>query len=190
MQVNVANIKSKFVGESEKNIKGIFGRYRACCEKSEVKPILLFNEADAIINKRSTNIAHSVDKMENAIQNIILEEIEKLDGILIATTNLTSNMDGAFERRFIYKVEFQKPDIETKERIWLSMIHDLDIADAHLLASEFDLSGGQIENVTRKQYVDRVLYNELPTFAKLRDYCKQECMNGNNWGSRSRIGFL
>ena len=189
MQVNVTHIKNKYVGESEKNIKAIFNRYRACCEKCEVKPILLFNEADAIINKRSTNVDRSTDKMENAIQNIILEEIEKLDGILIATTNLVANMDSAFERRFIYKVEFHKPDVETKERIWQSMITGLDNSDANALASEFDLSGGQIENVTRKQFVDRVLYDEQPTLARLRDYCKQECLNGAVGGNRPRVGF-
>ena len=189
MQVNVTHIKNKYVGESEKNIKAIFNRYRACCEKCEVKPILLFNEADAIINKRSTNVDRSTDKMENAIQNIILEEIEKLDGILIATTNLVANMDSAFERRFIYKVEFHKPDVATKQRIWQSMICGLDSNAANALASEFDLSGGQIENVTRKQFVDRVLYDEQPTLARLRDYCKQECLNGAVGGNRPRVGF-
>ena len=188
MQVNVASIKSKYVGDSEKNIRNIFGRYRACCEKCAVKPILLFNEADAIINKRSSNAERSVDKMENAVQNIILEEIEKLDGILIATTNLASNMDSAFERRFIYKVEFHKPDVGTKKLIWQSMINGLDDDDAMVLAKEFDLSGGQIENVTRKQLVDKVLYNELPTLEKLRGYCTQEGM-GMRGGNRPRVGF-
>ena len=189
MQVNIANIKDKYVGESEKNIRGIFNRYRACCENSELKPILLFNEADAIISKRNSNVSLSVDKMENAMQNIILEEMEKLDGILIATTNLTSNMDTAFERRFIYKVEFHKPDTAIKERIWMSMIGDLTAADANKLAGEFDLSGGQIENVTRKQFVDKILYGEEPTLAKLRDYCSQECINSSSMNNRSRIGF-
>ena len=92
MQVNISEIKSMWVGESEKNIKGIFSRYRKLVEESDVAPILLFNEADAIIGKRLENVSRSVDKMENSMQNIILEEIEKLDGILIATTNLTSNM--------------------------------------------------------------------------------------------------
>jgi SpoVK/Ycf46/Vps4 family AAA+-type ATPase len=188
MQVNVASIKSKYVGDSEKNIRNIFGRYRACCEKCAVKPILLFNEADAIINKRSSNAERSVDKRENAVQNIILEEIEKLDGILIATTNLASNMDSAFERRFIYKVEFHKPDVGTKKLIWQSMINGLDDDDAMVLAKEFDLSGGQIENVTRKQLVDKVLYNELPTLEKLRGYCTQEGM-GMRGGNRPRVGF-
>lgn len=190
MQVNVANIKDKYVGESEKNIRGIFNRYRTCCENSELKPILLFNEADAIIGKRSTNVSRSVDKMENAIQNIILEEMEKLDGILIATTNLTSNIDTAFERRFIYKIEFHKPEAVVKERIWMSMIGDLAPEIANRLASEFDLSGGQIENVTRKQFVDQILYGEEPTLTKLREYCNQECIkNTENAWNHSRIGF-
>ena len=188
MQVNVTDIKNKFVGESEKNIRNIFRRYRNYCDKCDVKPILLFNEADAIISKRSSDVDHSVNKMENAIQNIILEEIEKLDGILIATTNLASNMDSAFERRFIYKVEFHKPDAEAKKNIWQSMICGLSDNDASALANEFDLSGGQIENVMRKQFVDKVLYNEQATLEKLRHYCLQERINtqGNN---RPRIGF-
>jgi hypothetical protein len=90
-------------------------------------------------------------------------------------------------------VEFQKPEVSVKERIWLSMIGDLAPADANKLAGEFDLSGGQIENVTRKQFVDRILYGEEPTLAKLRDYCSQECMGAsgcaNSGDSRARIGF-
>ena len=188
MQVNVTDIKNKYVGESEKNIRNIFRRYRSYCEKCEVKPILLFNEADAIISKRSSDVGRSVDKMENAIQNIILEEIEKLDGILIATTNLATNMDSAFERRFIYKVEFHKPDVATKAHIWKSMIGELSDDDAAVLAGEFDLSGGQIENVMRKQFVDKVLYNEAPSLEKLRLYCKQENL-GRCAPNRPRVGF-
>ena len=188
MQVNVTDIKNKFVGESEKNIRNIFRRYRNYCDRCELKPILLFNEADAIISKRNSDVGHSVDKMENAIQNIILEEIEKLDGILIATTNLASNMDSAFERRFIYKVEFHKPDVATKAHIWKSMIGGLSDDDATQLAREFDLSGGQIENVMRKQFVDKVLYNEQPSLDKLRTYCALESM-GSCAGNRPRVGF-
>lgn len=188
MQVNIASIRSKWVGDSEKNIRNIFGRYRNYCSKCEVKPILLFNEADAIINKRTANVDRSVDKMENAIQNIILEELETLDGILIATTNLATNMDSAFERRFIYKVEFHKPDVATKTHIWKSMIGGLSDDDAAVLAGEFDLSGGQIENVMRKQFVDRILYNEQPTLDRLRKYCAMENV-GACANSRPSVGF-
>lgn len=190
MQVNVANIKSKWVGDSEKNIRNIFSRYKNYCQKRKKnpKPILLFNEADAIISKRSTNVERSVDKMENAIQNIILEEMETLDGILIATTNLTSNIDTAFERRFIYKVEFHKPSVEIKKHIWTSMINELSDSDAQTLASEFDLSGGQIENVMRKQFVDKILYDEAPTLERLRHYCTQESI-AHPSQHRATIGF-
>lgn len=115
--------------------------------------------------------------------------MEKLDGILIATTNLTANMDKAFERRFIYKVEFRKPEADVKQRIWMSMIDGLDPGDACRLAGEFDLSGGQIENVTRKQFVDRILYGEEPTLEKLREYCTQECIDGCGTTKRSPVGF-
>ena len=103
MRVDVDKIKSCWVGESEKNIKSLFDRYRRICKDSQLAPILLFNEADAVLGVRMEGASHSVDKMENSIQNIILQEMETLDGIMIATTNLTSNLDKAFERRFLYK---------------------------------------------------------------------------------------
>ncbi|MBQ2141621.1 MAG: AAA family ATPase, partial [Alistipes sp.] len=109
IDVNVSQIKSMWVGESEKNLKGLFAYYKRVASESEKAPILLFNEADAIIGTRMTNVQHALDKMENSMQNILLEEIEKLDGILIATTNLPCNLDKAFERRFIYKIEFMQP---------------------------------------------------------------------------------
>ena len=97
-------------------------------------------------------------------------------------------MDSAFERRFIYKVEFHKPDVTTKAHIWKSMISELSDEDAKVLAGEFDLSGGQIENVMRKQFVDKILYNEQPTLEKLRGYCALEGLGGKV-NNRPRIGF-
>ena len=111
MQVNISEVKSMWVGESEKNIKAIFDRYRVVAKNSKKVPILLFNEADAVIGKRKEGAERSVDKMENSIQNIILQEMESLEGIMIATTNLVQNMDAAFERRFLYKVKFEKPEL-------------------------------------------------------------------------------
>lgn len=188
MQVDIAGMRDKFVGESEKNIKAVFARYREICLNSQVQPILFFNEADALINKRTENIEHSVDKMDNAMQNIILQEIEDLDGILIATTNLTSNLDSAFERRFLYKVEFHKPDTNVKSRIWRAMLKDLSDADAQKLASHYDFSGGQIENIARKRTVDYILSGQYATLEQLEDYCRAEQLANNK--SRHRIaGF-
>lgn len=188
MQVNISDIKSMWVGESEKNIKAIFTRYRRLVDESEVAPILLFNEADAIIGKRLENVQRSVDKMENSMQNIILEEIEKLDGILIATTNLTCNMDPAFERRFLYKIEFEKPTVQVKSAIWQTMLAGLSDEDAAVLASKYDFSGGQIENIARKSVVSKIITGEDFTLNSLIGHCDTEVM-GKNADNRRRIGF-
>ncbi len=186
MQVNISTIKSKWVGESEKNIKEIFDRYRTAVEHSEVAPILLFNEADAIISQRMNNAQRSVDKMDNAIQNIILEEIEKLDGILIATTNLAGNMDSAFERRFIYKIEFKKPTVEAKCSIWKSMIPSLDESVVNMVSQKYDFSGGEIENIARKYSVEYVLTGKHADIKTLTEICDNEQLNKNK---HIRIGF-
>ncbi len=110
MRVDIAQSKSMWYDESEKRIQAIFDRYRSLVRDCNVAPILLFNEADAILSSRKTIVGQSpIDKTENAMQNILLQEIERLDGILIATTNLTQNLDKAFERRFLYKIEFRRP---------------------------------------------------------------------------------
>ena len=188
MQVNISEVKSMWVGESEKNIKAIFDRYRAVAKHSKRIPILLFNEADAVIGIRKKNAEHSVDKMENSIQNIILQEMESLEGIMIATTNLVQNMDDAFERRFLYKVKFEKPGLAQRTKIWLSMMPHLSADMAGKLASSFDFSGGQIENITRKCDIESILYgNDYVTGEKIEQYCREEKIVKKGG---ARIGFV
>lgn len=188
MVVDVSQIKSCWVGESEKNIKRAFDRYRSYVRQSERAPILLFNEADAVLGIRQEGAQRAVEKMENSIQNIILQEMEQLDGILIATTNLTQNLDRAFERRFLYKIEFEKPSGEAKSRIWRSMIPTLDERMAATLAERYDFSGGQIENIARKRTVDMILQGAEPSFEQLDEYCRSE-MLGQSGRSRRPVGF-
>ena len=188
MVVDVSQIKSCWVGESEKNIKEAFDRYRSYVRQSERAPILLFNEADAVLGIRQEGASQAVEKMENSIQNIILQEMEQLDGIMIATTNLTQNLDKAFERRFLYKIEFEKPSTEAKSRIWRSMIPTLDERTAAMLAARYDFSGGQIENIARKRTVDMILQGAEPSFEQLDEYCRSE-MLGQPERSRRKIGF-
>lgn len=176
MQIDIAGLRDKFVGESEKNIKAVFANYKELCRNSNVTPILFFNEADGIINKRTENITHSVDKMDNAMQNIILQEIEDLEGILIATTNLTSNLDSAFERRFLFKIEFHKPTIDVKAKIWSSMMKNISDDDAQTLAAKFDFSGGQIENIVRKRTIDYILTGEFADIETIEGYCRNEML--------------
>ena len=185
MQVNLSEMRSMWVGESEKRVKAVFERYRNFVDYCDLEPILLFNEADGIIGKRSTNTQHAVDKMENTLQNIILQEMEALDGIMMATTNLTQNMDSAFERRFLYKVNFHKPDRATRLHIWQSMMPDLTENEVTILAERYDFSGGQMENITRKATVEQILTGQKPNLEMLVSFCEEENINEN----RPRIGF-
>ena len=131
----------------------------------------------------------AVDKMENSIQNIILQEMESLDGILIATTNLTNNLDPAFERRFLYKIRFERPDTSVREKIWHTMIPSLSPAECADLASSYDLSGGQMENVSRKYTISTILYgDEKDHMEVLHSYCKAEKLDNNT--KSHRIGFI
>jgi SpoVK/Ycf46/Vps4 family AAA+-type ATPase len=189
MMVNIAEIKSMWYGESEKKIKEIFDVYRTAVEKSKIAPILLFNEADAIIGKRKefNPSSRAIDQTENTIQNIILQEIENLSGILIATTNLAQNMDSAFERRFLYKINFDKPSPESRKGIWNALLPDLPEDKAAQLSGRFELSGGQIENIARKTDVDAIINGNDLSLDNLVRYCKEECMSSFNVSKR--IGF-
>jgi SpoVK/Ycf46/Vps4 family AAA+-type ATPase len=187
MQVNISEIKSMWVGESEKNIKALFDNYRNKVKECKLTPILLFNEADAIIGKRQEGAERAVDKMENSIQNIILQEMETLDGILIATTNLAQNMDKAFERRFLYKIKFTKPTIEARMSIWREMIPTLSEADTHALAVKYDFSGGQIENIARHYAIDNILHGSSSNVLEtLSIHCDNERLEKKE---QRKIGF-
>lgn len=186
-QVNIAGLRDKYVGESEKNIKMVFERYKRLCQGCEHIPILLFNEADAIFGCRFENLSSSVEKMDNAIQNIILQEMETFEGILIATTNLTDNLDSAFDRRFLFKVEFSNPGIEARTEIWHSMLPEMNMEDCSVFAKEFNLSGGQIENVARKCKIEYVATGVHPDNAKIRSFCKEEHLHRRN--THRRVGF-
>lgn len=189
LQVNISTIRSKWVGETEDNIKACFDTYRKTVKECEIAPILFFNEADALLTKRNENAEHCADKMENAMQNIILQELETLDGILIATTNLQGSLDDAFERRFLYKIEFPHPTSAERSHIWKAMLPELTHEEALQIAESFDFSGGQIENIARKCTIGNILANsdELDKEALL-EYCRHESLTKEN--TTHRIGFV
>lgn len=187
-QVDISQIRGMWVGESEKNVKQIFDRYRNMVKSEKETPILLLNEADALLGVRMNGAEHSVDKMNNSMQNIFLQEMENLDGILIATTNLTDNLDGAFDRRFLYKVEFKRPSVEAKASIWLSMIPSLTAEEAAELSRTYDFSGGQIENVARKFTIHHILHGDSkPAIEIIHELSASEDLRKSS--TRSRIGF-
>jgi len=186
VKVDISSIRDKFVGETEKNISEVFKSYRALCKQSELTPILLFNEADALFNKRM-NVKQSVDQMNNAMQNILLEELENFDGILFATTNLALHMDKAFERRFLYKINFMNPTDEARRSIWQVHFPELEPVLLEKIAGEFHLSGGQIENVVRKAKLQSLLYKESINFDSLKKFCNEETLENSN--ELKQIGF-
>lgn len=157
IRVDLSSQKSMWVGESEKNIERIFADYKEKLSQSELAPILLFNEADAIFSKRHVGVNSEVEQMANTMQNILLQNMENFEGILIATTNLADNFDPAFHRRFLYRIEFKSPSAEVRKQIWRSMMPDMDESNIKAMAERFSISGGQIENAVRKMMIESIL---------------------------------
>ena len=152
LSFDCSKILSMYVGESEKNVRKIFDEFKALSKKAKVDPILLLNEADQFLSSRTQGTGSSADKMHNQMQNIFLEQIEQFEGILIATTNLLTNIDKAFSRRFNYKIEFKKPGKKQRKRLWHFMLPEnadydeaLDVAEL----SKHELTGGQIDLIIR-----------------------------------------
>ena len=191
MQVDISSIRDKWYGETEKIVKSIFESYAERVKKSRRIPILLINEADAVLSVRTSVGGNNptLEKTENAIQNILLQAMEDIDGIMIATTNLTCNLDSAFDRRFLYKVEFHQPSVEAKTHIWQSFIPGLADADASVLARSYNFSGGQIENIARKVMVDHLLFGGTPDLNHIEELCSKEQIARSNTNSRKPIGF-
>jgi len=187
LKVDISQSKSMWHGESEKIIKRIFTDYKSFAKECDRTPILFFNEADAIISTRTNRGKESnISQTENAMQNILLEELENFDGIFIATTNLASNLDSAFERRFLFKIEFHKPDLESKGQIWKIKLPSLSEKECKSLAVMYDFSGGQIDNIVRKAEMHEILNGEIPTFNGVINFCKTELISKNNHG---KIGY-
>ena len=187
MQVDISEMKTCWYGESQKLVRRVFKTYARMCRSSKNALILLCNEGDAIFGKRMESPGQSVDQTENAIQNIILEEMEKLDGILIATTNLATNLDPAFERRFLFKIKFEKPEMQAKMRIWKDKLPEITDMQAMELARDFDFSGGEIDNIARKAVMQEILGGSMPDMDHLRTLCAEERLADRT--GRRKIGY-
>lgn len=185
MKVEISQSKSMWFVESEKVIKRIFTDYKAYSKECRLTPILLFNEANAIISKRKENNSSNTAQTENAIQNIILEELENFEGILMATTNLAKNLDTAFERRFLFKVPFIKPTKEVRSKIWKSKLPHLDDESCQVLAEKFDFSGGQIDKIIRKSEIQEIIHGTITNFEQIKSFCNEEFIITK----RTKIGF-
>lgn len=176
MKIDISNTKSLWFGESEKMIKKIFSDYKSYIKSEKTIPILFFNEADAILSKRTEISNHATSQTENAIQNILLEELENFEGILMATTNLIKNLDSAFNRRFLFKISLHKPEKSERAKIWNSKLPQLSAADCNTLADQFKFSGGEIDNIIRKSEIHEIVYATPATFETIYTFCTEECL--------------
>ncbi|MEH2064578.1 MAG: ATP-binding protein [Nostoc sp.] len=138
-------LESKYVGETPKNIAKAF-EFAA-----EHKAVLFFDEADSFLGKRLENVTQSTDTAVNLTRSVMLMQLSSFEGIIIFATNLIGNYDPAFISRIRWKVQFNLPDQEARQKIWQAQIPNqlpLDRSvDFAQLASQFDdISGRDIKN--------------------------------------------
>lgn len=190
LSFDCSKILSKYVGESEQNVRKIFDTYKEICAKSKSEPVLLLNEADQFLSTRVEG-GSGADKMHNQMQNIFLEQIERFEGVLIATTNFLQSLDIAFSRRFDYKIEFKKPDLAARLAIWRKVLPENasfeENFDVRQLA-KFELSGAQIM-LALKNTALKVAVREdgIFTMSDFESEIKREM--SSNFGEDKKVGF-
>jgi len=146
--VRYAELESLWAGETPKNVAAVFRRAR------EERAVLLFDEADALASRRSTSVHHGFERESNTTISVLLQELERYDGVVIFATNLAANFDPAFERRIRTHVLFEMPGLDERAQIWRVQLHpertplaaDVDFAGL----ARYEVSGGDIRNAVLK----------------------------------------
>ena len=192
LSFDCSKILSMYIGESEKNVRNIFDKYYELRTQTKSEPVLLLNEADQFLSSRASGGMSSSDKMHNQMQNIFLEQIERFDGILIATTNLLENLDKAFSRRFNYKIEFIKPNKEQRIKLWKKLLptnlpleENFDIEEL----AKYELTGGQIELVI-KNTAYKIAVSDEPIF-KVENFKEQITKEQKGqFDTETKVGFF
>lgn len=147
IRVNYAEIESKFVGETPKNIKAVFQKAK------ETNAVLFFDEADSILGKRLSNITQSTDHAVNVSRSVMLLELDNFSGVTIFATNFASNYDSAFVRRILGHIEMPLPDKSCREMLFEKLTPkklpiELSKSDWESIFNETErLSGGDILNI-------------------------------------------
>lgn len=143
-KVNLANVASKWIGESEKQLASLFDQAEA------QNAVLLFDEADAIFSKRS-EVESSHDKNANMGVSYLLQRMESYTALLLLSTNFKSNIDNAFLRRFDAVIEFSLPDKIQRYQHWQRLSTNGPSFESRIdivgLSEIFELSIAQIDNV-------------------------------------------
>jgi AAA+ superfamily predicted ATPase len=141
-EIDLSRVVSKWLGETEKNLGEVFD----AAEPGHV--VLLFNEADSLFGKRTTEVKSSNDRYANMETNYLLQRLERFGGLAILTTNLGGAVDPAFRRRFAYDVQFTFPDPDMRAELWRRVIPktaEVVEIDFEEVGERFELSGGFIK---------------------------------------------
>jgi SpoVK/Ycf46/Vps4 family AAA+-type ATPase len=144
-KVDLATVVSKYIGETEKHLREIFGEARAA------NAIVFLDECDALLGKRS-KVKDAHDRYANIEVAFLLQQLEEHEGTVILATNFAENVDDAFVRRMHHALEFPAPDVALREQIWRRMFPAeapvADDVDFAFLAERFEIAGGNIRNIT------------------------------------------
>lgn len=192
LSFDCSKILSKYVGESEQNVRKIFDTYKSICKEAKIEPVLLLNEADQFLSSRMESGTSSADKMHNQMQNIFLEQIERFEGVLIATTNFLQSLDSAFSRRFDFKIEFKKPNFNERLIIWQKIMPENANFEENFSFNElakFELSGAQITLVLKNTALKvAVRDDDVFTLKDFIDEIKKEQISA--FDSDKKVGLL
>lgn len=187
--VDASKLTGSYVGESERNYRDLFRNFRYIEAVSSRAPIMFIDEADGILGKRIPGAGNSRDRFINTLQNIILDELNDFEGILLATTNLASNLDDAMDRRFLVKIQFHTPDENTRKKIWKSKLPQVAEKDLAVIARNFSFTGGHIDNVATQAIIESIMNgSNIVTLDSLIKFSKDE-NSFTNKDNRKRIGF-
>jgi AAA+ superfamily predicted ATPase len=145
LRLDLSRVVSKYIGDTEKNIDRVF------VDAQRSGSAILIDEADALLGKRS-EVKDAHDRYANIEVAYLLQRLEAYQGLAILTTNMRQNLDPAFLRRLRFIVDFPRPDLEARERIWRQCLpegsHGLDDVAFRQLARRIDLTGGHIRQIT------------------------------------------
>lgn len=174
--VNYAEMESKYVGETSKNLTALF---KYAYEKDV---IIFFDEADALLSKRVTDMSSSTDVSVNQTRSVLLTLMNDYKGMIIFASNFISNYDSAFLRRIQYHIEFKLPNEELRQKLWKKYIPDImpNNIDIEQISKKYaEISGSDISNAVlraalyaankeEKMVQHRYFENEIENIIKVK----------------------
>jgi hypothetical protein len=182
LMLDVSQARDKYYGETEKMITGIFREYEKQVGEGVAFPILFFNEGDSIFQRRIDSDQNS-SHTDNTVQTILLNELERFQGILLVTTNTPKHFDKAFERRFQFRLEFRTPEAQARLQMLRNALPHSAENELHSIATECVFTGAELQGALRRLQIEKLCGNtSMNHAAAVREMLKGE-------KRKNRIGF-